>query len=232
VSVALVAGFMAPRTGGAGSSSSTCRSVSSRCCSRCAGSRPAAPGTPTGAWERRFARHRTPLADLELFTVRSYALGAVIGLLYFAGFTTLFVIYTLFLQSGLGYSALLAGLAVSPFAVGSAGAAVFGGRIVNRYGRPLVVAGLVLVATGLGAMLVVLHFVPGRGAGWADALPLLLAGIGSGLVISPNQTLTLVEVPKERGGSAGAVLQTGQRIGTAIGIAAAAGDRRSAPRCW
>jgi MFS family permease len=48
---------------------------------------------------------------------------------------------------------------------------------------------------------------------------LLVAGLGSGLVISPNQTLTLAEVPVERAGSAGAVLQTGQRIGTAVGIA-------------
>ena len=38
-------------------------------------------------------------------------------------------------------------------------------------------------------------------------------------MISPNQTLTLSEVPVRRAGSAGAVLQTGQRIGTALGIA-------------
>jgi len=171
-------------------------------------------------WERRFARHGTPVVDLGLFTVRSYAVGALIGLLYFAGFTTIFFIYTLFLQSGLGYSALLAGLAVTPFALGSAGASAIGGRIVNRYGRPLVAIGLALVAVGLVATLLALHFVPGRDAGWAAALPLLLAGIGSGLVISPNQTLTLAEVPVERAGSAGAVLQTGQRIGTAVGIAA------------
>jgi EmrB/QacA subfamily drug resistance transporter len=173
-----------------------------------------------GAWERRFARRSTPVVDLGLFRVRSYALGALIGLLYFAGFTTIFFIYTLFLQNGLGYSALLAGLAVTPFAVGSAAASAIGGRIVNRYGRPLVAVGLALVAAGLAATLVALHFVPGRDAGWAAALPLLIAGIGSGLVISPNQTLTLAEVPVQRAGSAGAVLQTGQRIGTAVGIAA------------
>ena len=38
-------------------------------------------------------------------------------------------------------------------------------------------------------------------------------------MISPNQTLTLSEVPVARAGSAGAVLQTGQRIGAAVGIA-------------
>jgi predicted MFS family arabinose efflux permease len=172
------------------------------------------------AWERRFGRRRTPVVDLGLFRVRSYALGALIGLLYFAGFTTIFFIYTLFLQNGLGYSALMAGLAVLPFAAGSAAASAIGGRVVNRYGRQLVVTGLVLVGAGLVATAVALHFVPGHNAGWAAALPLLVAGIGSGLVISPNQTLTLSEVPVRRAGSAGAVLQTGQRIGTALGIAA------------
>lgn len=52
------------------------------------------------------------------------------------------------------------------------------------------------------------------------AAPLLLAGLGSGLVIAPNQTLTLSEVPVAMGGSAGGTLQTGQRVGSAVGIAA------------
>jgi EmrB/QacA subfamily drug resistance transporter len=172
------------------------------------------------AWERRYGRERTSLVDLSLFKVRSYGLGALIGLLYFAGFTTIFFIFTLYLQSGLHYTALEAGVAVTPFAVGSAAGSAIGGRIVNRFGRPLVVAGLAAVAVGLVLTDLVLHFVPGRGAGWAAALPLLLAGLGSGFVISPNQALTLSEVPVERAGSAGAVLQTGQRIGTATGIAA------------
>ncbi|MGA5298709.1 MFS transporter [Nucisporomicrobium flavum] len=172
------------------------------------------------AWERRFARRGgTPVIELGLFGMRSYSLGALIGFFYFAGFTTIFFIYTLYLQSGLRYSALAAGVAITPFAIGSAVAAGLGGRVVNRFGRPLVATGLALVAAGLAATVVALHFVPGHNAGWAAALPLLVAGIGSGLVISPNQTLTLSEVPVRRAGSAGAVLQTGQRIGTALGIA-------------
>ena len=55
--------------------------------------------------------------------------------------------------------------------------------------------------------------------GWALALPLLVAGLGSGFVIAPNITLTLDDVPVERAGTAGGVLQTGQRMGTAAGIA-------------
>ncbi len=60
---------------------------------------------------------------------------------------------------------------------------------------------------------------PGHDVALWTALPLLIAGLGGGLVISPNLTLTLSQVPVERAGRAGGVLQTGQRIGTAAGIA-------------
>lgn len=170
-------------------------------------------------WERHYRRRGEPLFDLALFRHRSYSLGSLIALLYFAGFTALFFVFTLFLQNGLRYSALAAGLAVTPFALGSAGSAILGGRLVIRFGRPLVAIGLTLVALGLIGTMVALHFVPGHGAPYATAAPLLLAGLGSGLVITPNQTLTLAEVPVERGGAAAGMLQTGQRIGSAAGIA-------------
>jgi len=58
-----------------------------------------------------------------------------------------------------------------------------------------------------------------RAAQLYTALPLLIAGLGGGFVISPNQTLSFSQVPVERAGSAGGVLQTAQRIGSAAGIA-------------
>ncbi|MEU6788644.1 MFS transporter [Nonomuraea angiospora] len=170
-------------------------------------------------WERFYRRE--PLVDLALFRKRSYRLGTAIGLFYFAGFTGIFFIFTLYLQSGLHYSPLLAGLSITPFALGSASSSVVGGRLVSRAGRRVVVIGLVTVIAGLAATMAATALVPGPGAGLATALPLLVAGIGSGLVISPNQAITLSEVPPEGGGSAAGVLQTGQRLGSAIGIAAA-----------
>jgi EmrB/QacA subfamily drug resistance transporter len=172
------------------------------------------------AWERRQGRHgRAPLLDLTLFSVRSFTLGVLLNLVYFAGFTTVFFVYTLFLQNGVGYSALAAGLASLPFAVGSAVGAAAGGRLVVRHGRTLVVVGLVGVAVGLLAVVGAVEVVPGRGVAWATALPLLVAGIGSGVTISPNTTLTLARVPVRRAGAAGGVLVTAQRIGSAAGIA-------------
>ncbi|MFG1941443.1 MFS transporter [Nonomuraea sp. NPDC048826] len=171
------------------------------------------------AWERRYRRE--PLVDLTLFRLRSYGLGTAIALLYFAGFTGIFFIFTLYLQSGLHYSPLLAGLSITPFAVGSAGAALVGGRLVSRAGRRVVVIGLVTVVAGLLATMAATLLMPGPHVALATALPLLVAGIGSGLTIAPNQAVTLSEVPPAGGGSAAGVLQTGQRLGSSIGIAAA-----------
>ncbi|MGP4096543.1 MFS transporter [Nonomuraea sp. KM90] len=170
-------------------------------------------------WERLYRRE--PLVDLSLFRKRSYAMGSAIALFYFSGFTGIFFIFTLFLQSGHGYTPLQAGLSITPFALGSASAAMLGGHLVSRMGRRLVAIGLSMVIAGLLATMGATALVPGQGVGLATALPLLLAGMGSGLVISPNQAITLSEVPPAGGGSAAGVLQTGQRLGSAVGIAAA-----------
>jgi len=173
------------------------------------------------AWETRYSRRgKEPLVDLVLFRLRSWSFGAAMITLFFAGFTPLFFVFTLYLQTGLGYSALEAGLAITPFAVGSAVSAAIGGRIVHRFGRSLVAGGLLLVVVGFVGTLGAVWLVPERGTGWATLVPLLVGGLGTGLVISPNQALTLSEVPVERAGTAGGLLQVGQRIGAAVGIAA------------
>ncbi|MEV0720502.1 MFS transporter, partial [Asanoa sp. NPDC050611] len=60
------------------------------------------------AWElHQLRRGGTPLVDMGLFRRRSYALGSLLALAYFAGFTTTFFIFTLFLQNGLRYSPLV-----------------------------------------------------------------------------------------------------------------------------
>ncbi|RCW38440.1 EmrB/QacA subfamily drug resistance transporter [Halopolyspora algeriensis] len=168
-------------------------------------------------------RGHTPLVDLRLLRIRTYAFGSTLGLLYFAGFTGIFFVLAVYFQRGVGYTALQAGLALTPFAVGSAVSSAIGGRIVPRFGRRLVLVGLVGALAGLLATDLVLATHPGANAGLLTALPLLVAGTGSGLVISPNQTVTLSEVDVAHGSTAAGVQQTGQRIGAALGTATASG---------
>lgn len=172
-------------------------------------------------WEWRAARHgRAPLLDPVLVTgTPGYPAGALIGLTYFVGFSGVWLALALFFQVGLGYTPLESGLAVTSFAVGSAAAAALSGRVVSRLGRSVTAFGLVTVIVGLTATAVVLALVPPSAAGWAAALPLLVAGAGGGAVISPNFTLTLESVPPRMAGAAGGALQTGQRIGSAVGTA-------------
>ncbi|GFN00143.1 hypothetical protein Sfulv_49530 [Streptomyces fulvorobeus] len=123
-------------------------------------------------WESRCGGRATqPVLNLSLFRLRSYGLGCLLGLLYFAGFTSIFFVTTLYLQSGRHYTALQAGFALTPFALGSALAAGIGGRLVGRFGRPLVVVGLTMVAAGIALTAFAVHLVPGAGAGWAMAAP-------------------------------------------------------------
>jgi predicted MFS family arabinose efflux permease len=162
--------------------------------------------------ERRYSRTREPLVSLDLFRNRSYVLGAPVGLMYFAGFVAMFFILTQYLQLGLNYPAWKSGLAATPFAIGGALVASAGSRQALRRGPKLVAFGLATVLVGMAGVWLAVGAHPGQDVALWTALPLLIAGLGGGLVISPNLTLTLSQVPVERAGSAGGVLQTGQRI--------------------
>lgn len=176
-------------------------------------------------WQRRLvARDTQPLLDPRLFTtVRGYAVGAGVGTLYFIGFSGVWLVFALFYQHGLGFSPLRSGLAVTPFALGSACAAVISGRLVDRFGRLLTVCGLSGVILGLGGTAVLLRLAPLDTAPWIAAPVLFVGGLGSGCVVSPNITMTLRDVPVRMAGAAGGALQTGQRLGAAVGTAALPG---------
>ncbi len=163
------------------------------------------------------------IRDRLFTTVRGYAVGAGVGTLYFVGFSGVWLVFALFYQQGLGFSPLRSGLAVTPFALGSAGAAVVAGRLVDRFGRVLTVCGLAGVIVGLGVTAVLLRYAPLDIAPWIAAPALFLGGVGGGFVVSPNITMTLRDVPVRMAGAAGGALQTGQRLGAAVGTAALPG---------
>lgn len=165
------------------------------------------------------ARGREPLLDLQLLKeTRGYSNGLLIGLVYFTGFTGIFLVLTVCLQDQYGLSALQVGLLVTPFAAGSAVAAPFAGRIVSVLGRRLTVFALCTMILGTCLLIAVVPDGPSRS--WLFfAAALLIAGLGGGAVISPNFTLTLENVPTRMAGAAGGALQTSQRVGSAIGTA-------------
>ena len=177
------------------------------------------------AWEKRYrAKGGAPMVDLSLLAIPSFAYGSLAIAVYFLGYTSVWIIVAQYVQAGLGSTALASGLIGVPSALAGSITAAVAGRRVIRVGRVMVLGGMVLGMAGLLGSIGIMHM--HARAGWSPwwlTLTLLVLGVGQGLVVSPNQTLSLADVPLEYAGAAGGILQTGERIGTSIGIAAITG---------
>jgi EmrB/QacA subfamily drug resistance transporter len=172
------------------------------------------------AWEVRTDRRGgDALLKPALFARSSFTAGAVFAIVFFAGFTSVFFALSMLWQIGLGRSALASGLVVTPFALGSLAGAANSARLSARLGRNVLLIGCLLVAIGLAATAIVIHLTAPDPGGWELAGPLLVAGLGSGMVIAPNQDFVMAQVPRQEAGTAGGTLTTAQRIGSAIGVA-------------
>ena len=174
------------------------------------------------AWERHYARSgRPPLVPLRLFRITSWRNGTMLQAFYFAAMPSIFLLMALYLQTGLGHSALVAGVVTIGFALLSAASSWYSGRLVARFGRALVIVGLLIVLASIVALVLVARFASDDATPWVMAGIMVVGGVGGGIVISPNQTLTLAEIPRSEGGLAGSVGQLAQRVGNAIGAAIA-----------
>jgi EmrB/QacA subfamily drug resistance transporter len=171
-------------------------------------------------WENRLEQKgKEPLLATHLLRQSSFATGSLLALIYFASFTSIFFTLSILWQEGLKRQALATGLTIVPFAIGSMIAASQSDKLSRRLGRWVLVIGCSLMAIGLSLFLLVLHIKSANISAWDLSLPLLIAGVGNGLFIAPNQDFILASVPRHDAGSASGMLATAQRIGSAFGIA-------------
>jgi EmrB/QacA subfamily drug resistance transporter len=172
------------------------------------------------AFERSRERAgKDPLVALSLFKNRSFMAGVVLYFVFFSAMPALFLSLTLWLQIGLGFEPLKAGLTTIPFAVGSGVFSGVAARFVTRFGRNLLsIGGAVLVAGVLATIFTARQVGPGLQG--PELIPaLFLSGIGLGLVISPSVNFILAAVENKDAGSASGVITTVQQTGGALGIA-------------
>ncbi|ETJ97667.1 MFS transporter [Propionimicrobium lymphophilum] len=170
-------------------------------------------------WEKAYKkRGNQPMVDLHLFKVRSFTNATMVSGMQFLGGTSVFVIIALYLQNGLGASALVSGSIGLPNAIGSAVAAMIAGRNVLRRGRTMTMHSLGIYIVGLLMLITLIQFVPAISYWWLS-IPLVFTGIGVGAFNSANQTLSMLELTPDMGGTAGGVKQTIERTTTAIGNA-------------
>ncbi|NQE91126.1 MFS transporter [Nocardia terpenica] len=162
---------------------------------------------------------KAPLVELSLFKVRQFSGGLSAQLMMGLLVGLFFMTWTLYLQRGLGMSALMAGLAFVLLAVGEFVGAMLATKTAGRFARRLPQTGALITLAALAAY--GLQISSGREdlTLLAMTVPVLLLGFGLGMISGPLADLTLVKVPHERAGSASGLFNTALQLGYALGIA-------------
>src|SRR5213596_975932 len=162
-------------------------------------------------------RVRNPLVPLSILKVKGVAAADATQLVAIAGFLPMFFFLTLYMQTVLHYSPIQTGVAYLPLTVGFIIAASISSQLFARIGtKPVVVLGTVISAAGLYW----LSLIPVDGSYVSDILPgLLTVSIGMGGVFTGLTTAANAGIDQDKAGLAAGLLNTGQQLGTALGLA-------------
>jgi EmrB/QacA subfamily drug resistance transporter len=164
-------------------------------------------------------RDGSPLVPLSLFRERGFSVGMASSVAFFLGIASFGLVLTLFLQIGLGFTPLHAGLTFLPFSVGVLVSSGVAARLAPRFGRGVTMAGALIIAAAMAAVIGVVHHYGPAVTTWELTPALFLAGIGLGTVIAPLTDIVLDRVSRQDAGSASGVFNTGLQLGNSIGIA-------------
>jgi EmrB/QacA subfamily drug resistance transporter len=168
---------------------------------------------------RRRRTSRAPLIETSLFRNRSYVSGVAFALVFIGAMSGISITLTVALQAGLGYSPIHAGLTTAPFAVGGFVGSGVAASAMQKLGRTVLHAGLIVMAGGLAVLALVMHEA-GTGIGsWDFVGPLFVSGIGMGAVFMPLFDIVVGGLHDHEVGTASGLLQALQQLGAAMGVA-------------
>jgi EmrB/QacA subfamily drug resistance transporter len=164
--------------------------------------------------ERRVAE---PMVDFTFFRSRSFLGANLVAFIVSFGMLAMFFFLALYMQNINGYSPLQAGVRFLPATVVIIFAGPIAGRLSDRIGpRPLMVAGLIIVAVSLfwqGHLSVDTSYGFLVGA-------FVLMGLGMGLTMSPMSTAAMNAVEPAKAGVASGILSMSRMVGGTFGVAA------------
>jgi EmrB/QacA subfamily drug resistance transporter len=162
-------------------------------------------------------RSRQPLVPFRIFRSRTLTGANATGLLIGMSLFSMFFFVSLYMQQVLGYDALKAGFAYLPLALTIIVSAGVASTLSTRIGfKPVLIAGMVLIAAGL------LWFsqVSVGGSFVSDVLgPSLLAAAGLGFAFVPVTIGAVTGVSDSDSGLASGLINTSQQVGGALGLA-------------
>src|SRR5260370_672871 len=163
-------------------------------------------------------RSQHPLVPLSVFRRRSLSVANLMALLTIAIASLLAFTLTLYLQSVLGFSPMVTGLAFLPAGVGG----IAGGQIATRAIRRMELPGASALGPGLIALGSVLltRITPAGGVVWV-VVGYLIAGVGIVCTVVTTTIAATAHLGPELQGLAAGLLNTAQQVGAALGISLA-----------
>ena len=171
-------------------------------------------------WERRMARLGRPqLLSYSLITNGNFLLGAGITTIFASGIPGFFMIISIMLQVGFGFSPIESGLTNTPFSVGVLLVSLVAGRFGSSYLRTRVALAAGMLVVGIAWLHVIIARLGDSIDHWSFLPPLLLAGLGLGLGFSALFQTVLNGIPARDAGAAAGSLQAFQQVGGSIGVA-------------
>jgi len=169
-----------------------------------------------GLYERR---RQFPLVPMALFGRRSFTAGVITGLAFFGGIASFFLVLTFYLQYGLGFTPLRAGMTTLPFSIGVGVLSVAATKLAPRMGRKVVLLGAAVMAAGVAGVILTIAQAGPRVESWQLIPAMAIAGAGMGLVVAPLADIILAGVERRDAGAASGVINTAYQVGNALGIA-------------
>jgi EmrB/QacA subfamily drug resistance transporter len=165
-------------------------------------------------WELRTDQ---PMLPLRFFSNRTFTAANVASLLMFFGMFGSIFLLAQFFQTVQGYSPLQAGLRILPWTAMPIFVAPIAGALSDRIGgRPLMVTGLGLQATGLAWIAVVSTPTVAYSA---LVVPFILSGVGMALYFAPVANVVLSSVRPEEEGQASGANNAIRELGGVFGVA-------------
>jgi MFS family permease len=162
---------------------------------------------------------KNPLMPLAVWRTPDLAAANVAMALLGAAWIPMWYFLNLYVQQVLGFDSFASGAALVPMtALMTVLMTTVTGRLIGRFGvKPLVVAGLAVLAAGLG----LLATADPDGGFVADVLPgSLVAAVGMALVFIPATMAAIGGVAPDQGGLASGIVNTTYQVGSALGLAA------------
>jgi len=160
-------------------------------------------------------RVQVPMVDFSFFGARTFLGANIVAFIVTFAMFAMFFFISLYMQNVLDFTPLEAGLRFLPTTLMVITVAPLAGRLTDKIGpRPLITAGLVLIAVALGwqSFLTV-----DSGFGFLIG-GFVLMGVGVALVMSPMSTAAMNAVDQSKAGVASGILSMSRMVGGTLGV--------------